>query len=79
MKRDPTNPNKFQVAGDHYTRMDIQPWDIVDTWPLDQRIAYYRGNALKYLLRLNDKDTPATNAAKARHYCEKLTDTIVKG
>jgi hypothetical protein len=36
-----------QFGGDHYKRMGIEPWDVVDTWPLEQRIGYYRGGALK--------------------------------
>lgn len=70
------NPNATQVGGDHYKRMAVQPWDVVDTWPLAERIAYYRGNALKYLMRLNDKDTPEQNARKAEHYCQKLAETL---
>lgn len=74
-----TNPNATQIAGDHYKRMAIQPWDIVDTWPLAERVAYYRGNALKYLMRLNDKDTPEVNARKAEHYCAKLAAVLEEG
>lgn len=70
------NSGKFQVGGDHYTKQAIQPWDIVDTWPHAERVAYYRGNALKYLMRLNDKDSPETNARKAEHYCAKLAETL---
>ena len=29
-----------QFGGDHYKRMGIEPWDVVDTWPLEQRIGY---------------------------------------
>lgn len=65
-----------QAGGDHYKRMTIQPWAVVDTWPLAERIAFYRGNALKYIMRLNDKDTPITNAEKAAHYCRKLVEVL---
>jgi len=65
-----------QEGGDHYKCMTVQPWDVVDTWPLPERVAYYRGNALKYLMRLNDKDTPEMNARKAAHYCAKLSETL---
>lgn len=69
-------PDQHQVGGDHYTKQAIQPWDIIDTWPQAERIAYYRGNVLKYMMRLNDKDSPAMNARKAEHYCAKLASTI---
>jgi hypothetical protein len=45
-----------QFGGDHYKRMGIEPWDVVDTWPLEQRIGYYRGGALKYTMRMGNKD-----------------------
>lgn len=65
-----------QFGGDHYKKMKIQVWDVVDTWPRADRIAYYRGNALKYIMRLNDKDAPITNAEKAAHYCRKLVEVL---
>lgn len=72
----PTSANDEQAGGDHYKRMKVQPWDVVDMWPLAERVAYYRGNALKYIMRLNDKDTPLTNAEKAAHYCRKLVEVL---
>lgn len=71
-----TNPNQTQVGGDHYTAMPIQPWAIIDTWPLEQRIGFYRGNALKYLLRAGSKGPAHEDYAKARHYLDKLTTTL---
>lgn len=73
-----TNPNQTQVGGDHYTAMPIAPWAIIDTWPLEQRIGFYRGNALKYLLRAGSKGPAQEDYAKARHYLDKLT-TITEG
>lgn len=73
-----TGASAEQAGGDHYKRMGVQPWDVVDTWPLAARVAYYRGNALKYLMRLNDKDTPLTNAEKAAHYCRKLAEVLAE-
>lgn len=71
-----TGASAEQAGGDHYKRMGVQPWDVVDTWPQAERVAYYRGNAVKYLMRLNDKDTPLTNAEKASHYCRKLIEVL---
>lgn len=65
-----------QVGGDHYKRMAVQPWDVIDTWPLEQRIGFYRGNALKYIMRMADKDTPVDNIDKAAHYCHKLSEVL---
>jgi len=29
-----------QVGGDHYVSQKVQPWDVIDTWPTDQRIGF---------------------------------------
>ncbi len=65
-----------QVGGSHYTEMSIQVWDVVDQWPLEQRIGFYRGNSLKYNLRLGSKDDRAQEAAKAEHYAAKLREVL---
>lgn len=65
-----------QEGGDHYKRMGVQPWDVVDTWPREQRIGYYRGGALKYLMRMGAKDESPQEIAKGVHYMEKLLETL---
>jgi hypothetical protein len=65
-----------QVAGTHYRDMGIQPWDVVDTWPREQQIGYYRGGALKYLMRMGAKDQNAQEIAKGQHYMEKLLEVL---
>jgi len=65
-----------QVGGDHYIEMGVQPWDVVDTWPREQRIGYYRGGALKYLMRMGSKDESAQEIAKGKHYLEKLLEIL---
>lgn len=65
-----------QFGGDHYKTMKTQPWDIIDTWPIEQQIGFYRGNLLKYTMRMNDKDEPLTNIEKAGHYSRKLAEVL---
>jgi hypothetical protein len=65
-----------QVGGDHYKKMKIQTWDVIDTWPIEQRIGYYRGNAMKYLMRLGSKDEDVQEAGKGIHYLEKLLEVL---
>jgi len=65
-----------QVAGDHYKQMGVEPWDVVDTWPLEQRIGAYRHGALKYLMRMGSKDQNAQEIAKGKHYMEKLLEVL---
>lgn len=66
----------LQVGGDHYKTMGVQPWNVVDTWPREQRIGYYRGGALKYIMRMGSKDESPTEIAKGKHYMEKLLETL---
>jgi hypothetical protein len=73
------NLNKTQIAGDHYLKMDVQPWDVVATWPLEQQIGFYRGGALKYIMRLGNKDASLQEAQKAAHYVNKLIEVLSIG
>ena len=68
--------NARQVAGQHYMKMDIEPWNVIDTWPEEQRIGFYRGNALKYIMRMGTKDERLQEIEKAAHYIEKLTEVL---
>jgi hypothetical protein len=67
-----------QVGGTHYKDMGVEPWDVVDTWPYEQRIGYYRGGALKYVMRSGRKDNEIQEARKAIHYLEKLIETLIE-
>lgn len=68
--------NQRQVGGDHYKNMGVEPWDVVDTWPIDQRIGAYRHGALKYLMRMGSKDEHAQEIGKGIHYLEKLLEVL---
>jgi hypothetical protein len=70
-------PTSASAKGpDHYISMEIAPWDVVDTWPIEQRIGFYRGNLLKYTMRMGAKDAREKEIEKARHYAEKLTEVL---
>jgi len=49
---------------------------VVDTWPLEQRIGYYRGGALKYIMRCGSKDDRVQEIKKAGHYIDKLLEVL---
>jgi len=68
--------NGIQHGGDHYKKMGVEPWDVVDTWPLEQRIGYYRGGALKYLMRMGSKDESLQEIRKGQHYIQKLLEVL---
>jgi hypothetical protein len=65
-----------QVGGEHYKSMPIEPWDVIDTWPLEQRIGYYRGGGLKYVMRMGTKDEAPQEIGKGKHYLEKLLEVL---
>lgn len=65
-----------QVGGDHYKNMTVEPWDVVDSWPVEQRIGYYRGCALKYVMRMGSKDHSEQEILKAAHYLQKLAEVL---
>ena len=70
--------DKRQVGGAHYVSMDVQPWDVIDTWPIEQRIGAYRAGALKYLMRMGSKDESAQEIGKGKHYMEKLLEVLAE-
>lgn len=67
-----------QVGGRHYRDAAVQPWDVIDTWPLEQRIGFYRGNQLKYIMRAGTKSGVQSleEIEKANHYGEKLAEVL---
>lgn len=71
-----SDAKRRQEAGSHYLEMDIQPWDVIDTWPREQRIGAYRSGALKYVMRMGSKDESPKEIAKGRHYLEKLLEVL---
>lgn len=71
-----TSVRDSQAGGDHYKSKAVQPWDVYDTWPLEQRVGAYRANCTKYVMRLDDKDTPLLNAKKLLHYSQKLVEVL---
>ena len=66
----------IQVGGEHYKKMAIEPWQIIDTWSKEQQIGAYRAGALKYIMRMGSKDAEAQEVRKAEHYCRKLAEVL---
>jgi hypothetical protein len=56
--------------------MGVEPWDVVDTWPVEQRIGAYRAGALKYIMRMGSKDQSEQEIGKGIHYLEKLLEVL---
>jgi len=70
--------NKEQFGGEHYLEMPVQPWDVIDNWSMEQRIGFYRGNVIKYLLRAGAKGPASVDYAKANHYMTKLDEVLTE-
>jgi len=68
--------NDTQVGGQHYKNMRIQPWDVIDSLDHAQAIGFYRGNALKYIMRAGEKGPAREDYEKAKHYLEKLLEIL---
>lgn len=77
-KRKNPSANDKQIGGNHYKTMGVQPWDVVDTWPLEMRIGAYRAGALKYLMRMGSKDESVQEIGKGIHYMEKLQEVLAE-
>jgi len=73
-----SSANDVQIGGTHYKTMGVEPWDVVDSWPLEQQVGYYRGNALKYLMRMGKKDDALQEIKKSAHYIQKLIEVMSK-
>lgn len=71
-----TRASDHMHGGTHYKDMGVEPWDVVDTWPVEQRIGAYRHGALKYLMRMGSKDEQLQEIRKAGHYIEKLIEVL---
>jgi hypothetical protein len=68
--------NAKQVGGNHYKKMGVEPWDVIDTWSAEQRIGAYRAGALKYIMRMGSKDQSEQEIGKGIHYLEKLLEVL---
>ena len=59
-----------QVAGDHYSKLAIQPVTYINA----NHLNYLAGNVVKYISRYNHKGTPIQDLQKAKHYVEMLIE-----
>ena len=64
----------YQVDGDHYTTMNITPWEVMESVLTPQEfIGFLKGNVIKYSMRAGRKEG-TDDAAKAHHYAQKLSE-----
>ena len=68
--------DEYQVGGDHYHKIGIQPWAVMESVLNRQEfIGYLKGNIIKYSMRAGRKEG-SDDAAKAWHYKQKLNEFI---
>ena len=61
--------NELQIAGDHYKKKAIQPWDYI----IANDLGYLEGNVVKYVSRWKNKNG-IEDLKKAQHYLAKLLE-----
>lgn len=68
--------NDYQVGGDHYQKLKIQPWDAMRAWfSADEWRGYIKGAVISYLARERSKGGDL-DIQKATHCLTKLMETI---
>lgn len=70
-EKDIYRPKSYQVGGDHYSKHNIQPIDVIREYKMD----FFEGNALKYLLRYKEKNG-VQDLDKAIDYINMMKDNI---
>jgi hypothetical protein len=64
----------------HYVDMVLQPLEAMEAWmPEHQLVGFYRGNAIKYLARMDRKGAPLEDLKKAQHYVDLLVNLCERG
>ena len=64
---------------EHYQKKDFEAIDVIKSvLTEEQYTGYLIGNSLKYLLRVNDKDTVLMNISKAEWYANRLEQELEK-
>lgn len=63
--------NEKQVAGEHYKKKAIQPWDYISS----NNMGFLEGSIIKYVSRYQDKNG-VQDLEKAKHFLEKLIEVV---
>jgi len=64
---------------EHYKKKDFEAIEVIKSVLTEEQFTgYLIGNSLKYLLRVNDKDTVEMNIGKAEWYASRLEKELEK-
>ena len=67
--------DSYQVGGQHYQTMDVQPWDVMKAvLTKEEWLGFLKGNIIKYGMRQGRKVDANDDADKAIHYMTKLLE-----
>jgi hypothetical protein len=72
-----TTADQIQVGGTHYKDMPLQPWEVMEhALSAAEFRGFLKGNIIKYSMRATQgaKAGSEHDAAKARHYAQKLRE-----
>jgi len=77
-KRSDISPTKKQIGGDHYKQLPIS----ISEFLYKNKINWYSGNAIKYLVRFDKKHSNKAKQIedlnKATHYIQLLIEQLNK-
>jgi len=73
------DPRREQVGGDHYTRLAVQPWDVIIANGTPETIyGFFDGNVEKYRMRAPRKGG-LEDLKKCRDYLDRLISLVEQG
>lgn len=68
----------YMVGGDHYKRLEIEPWAAMEAWStVHEFLGFLKNSAIGYLARANLKGD-LEDIQKAKHCLEKYIETAIE-
>ena len=67
--------SSYQVGGEHYKTMTVEPWDVMESvLTHEEWVGFLKGNVIKYSMRQGRKVDANDDGEKAKHYLAKLAE-----
>lgn len=67
---------EYQIGGDHYKEMKIQPWDVLEEHMSQEKyVGYHVGTAIAYLIR-HERKGGMNDIKKAHHHLTALIEYL---
>ena len=69
--------NNYEIDGNHYKEMPVEPWDVMKTvLTPEEWIGYLKGASIKYAMRAGKKAASPKDKEKFEHYRKKLREEL---